>query len=188
LNINEEERDRTLIKYHLVNAISSINISLLANDTRLLIQVDEHSGAIFLNSNINSTQLYAYIINKNEFVNSHNEFLLTVQVEAINFIHKSSQQHAKQAKSLLNMKLQFLECSSLDVSFERSYYHYLISESIRPGTIFGFVNSAQHLYNDHSYNPIVYSIIDGDSFDQFEIDYKTGMLLLQITFLFNIKP
>jgi hypothetical protein len=185
-----------LIKYRLISAASSIEISKFSNQNQIasLIDVDEHSGEIYLSSSINSTQLYEHIINRKDFMNNHNELLLKIQVEATNFVHKSTQQqqqqqqqqqHVKQAKSLLNMKLQFLACSNLDVRLERSYYHYQISESIRPRTVFGLINSAQHLYIEQNHNTIVYSIIDGDYMDQFEIDYKTGKCLsLYTVFLY----
>ena len=110
---------------------------------------------------MSSTQLW------NKYSISDDEFELKFSVIAVD------QGQSDRLKSILKIKLTFINENITDnVYFNKSFYEFHVLESIKPGTVFGHVNSVYNGVNQS----LVYSIIEGDLNNQFVIDYKTGGL------------
>jgi len=147
----------SLIKYELVED-TDIAVSF--------IKVNERTGAIYLNTKLNSSFLW------NKYSASDDEFHLMFSIQAID-----QSQSSERLKSILNVKLVFInlnENATSNVYFNQTYYEFRTPESTRPGAFIGFVDSICHFNRIKPYQ-LVYSIVDGDEYNQFEINYQTGL-------------
>ena len=63
--------------------------------------------------------------------------------------------------------------------FKQTFYYFQIVESIQSGLVFGYVNSIENYGNfgmNFSQVVVVYAIVAGDVYRQFDIDYRTGFV------------
>jgi hypothetical protein len=90
--------------------------------------------------------------------------------------------------SILSISLHFVPTLA-NIYFKQTYYYFRIAESIELNKKFGQVNSVSYFNNDAKMiSNIVYSIVDGDLYDEFQIDYQTGALSARTELDYEEKP
>jgi len=162
LNVKANDLDiglNGLVKYELVDDLN-------------LLKINEKTGSVYLISNIQNDD----------------EFSLSFIVQA------SDQGQLDKLKSYLNVKLNFInlnENQTSNVYFNQTFYQFDIPESIKPGSLIGFVNSSFNLFSSTSgqqqQQQLVFSIIDGDYDQQFEIDYQSGAIYSRVELDYETK-
>ena len=173
LTVNAMDADYGLngvVEYYL-NA-SNLNDYELAN---FFIKLDRESGCIYLNPKLSSNHtLLDLIWNNYSASNLVLKFIL---------IARDSSNANQQLEKKLDIQLTFLFTSksnfTTDVYFKQTYYYFEVPESLQTNSVFAHVNSALR-FDHQNQSDIIYSLVAGDDYNHFDIDYKTGNLNIKI--------
>jgi hypothetical protein len=132
-------------------------------DLEHLILVDSQTGDIYANPALKNE--------KNSLCSDKRSFIYKFIV-----IAKDNGIELRQT-SKLEFKIEFIcENSDVDVYFTQSLYYFNIDETIKINEQFGQIDSIEYFNSNFKTNKnIIYSIIEGDDNDHFEIDYSTGI-------------
>jgi len=153
-----------------VDAAGRVEYKLEGPDiVRLILELDKVTGVVFLNRSLANNATLLDTIWKT---------YAPLKVAEFEFIIVASDLGVPSLQSTLQVKLNVVfEKDQSDVLlFKQTFYHYLISESVREGHVFGHVKPA---VKKTAGNEVVLRIVDGDFYNQFRIDYKTGDLSVQ---------
>ena len=133
-----------------------------------ILQLEHDTGRMYLNSRLASNQTLLQVIWQSYVVSG---LELKFDVVARDF-------GEDRLETRLSMRMNVLfDTTSVRVVFRQSFYYFQIKESIQTGFVFGYVDSIGN--NAGNLSQVVYQIIDGDLYRQFEINYNTGMFCIK---------
>ena len=147
------------------DADSGANAQISYSISSDLLEISSKTGRIYLKPSVDADAFWS-----KHKASRANDLVVSFDVTA-------SDSGTPKLESILRIRLHFIEANnkSAGVYFKRTFYHFRIPESIELNKKFGAVDSIACFRNDSMPN-IVYSIVDGDFYDQFQIDSRTGQL------------
>jgi hypothetical protein len=149
-------RENALVFYHL-------NCSA---DLKGLFHLSSKSGHLYVSNKANRRTHVESVLQKYK---SPNETSFKVNLQVI----AQDNGRPRSLQSILNIQLT-IRPDTMGLYFKQSFYYFKVTETIELRKVIGYINSAE--YFTDSVEPIVYSIVEGNYLDTFDIDYTTGAL------------
>ena len=132
-----------------------------------IFEINARSGQLYSNQRMNQINSLVF------WRQRHNDLIVTLNITA----------RDPQLSASVSVRLHFVwSVSPESVYFEPSFFAFSIPESIPARKVFGRVDSAVYFESPNRLTSnIIYAIVAGDEFDEFEIDFRTGELSARVS-------